>query len=299
MNLAACSNRVFSPSVVNLVQNGESVGEVDQLLLRASKTEELALRSGVPSRGEVLEALLRWQFHHYRNEYLYKNLIAEKLFLGTHSLNTATLLTEFRVGGSVADAVLINGEATAFEVKTELDSPTRLLKQIEDYQKAFPSVVVVTHHSMFGDYEKVLEGSGVGITVLTARRTLSKVVSPQWTESKLDVTTMMKSLRKNEYSNIVRDVYGCVPEVPNTMFFRECLRKSLKIDPDEYQKRFYQQLRLRQLAAGVDRKELNPIRSLVFKANPSIEKQDRLISWVERSIEECTFHTSEVSDTNS
>ena len=38
-----------------------------------------------------------------RHEYIYKAAITKKILLGTHSLQTASMLTEFRVGDSKAD----------------------------------------------------------------------------------------------------------------------------------------------------------------------------------------------------
>src|SRR5258708_1033220 len=57
----------------------------------------------------------------YRDEYIYKAALTHKVLLGTHSLQTASMLNEFRVGECKADLVILNGTSTAYEVKSERD----------------------------------------------------------------------------------------------------------------------------------------------------------------------------------
>ena len=64
----------------------------------------------------------------YRHEFIYKSVIAHKILLGRHSLNTAVLLNEFRVGDCKADVVVINGTSNVYEIKSERDSLCRLKK---------------------------------------------------------------------------------------------------------------------------------------------------------------------------
>ncbi|PKG80047.1 hypothetical protein CXF80_18020 [Shewanella sp. Actino-trap-3] len=70
---------------------------------------------------------------HYRYEYFYKNTIANNRLLGRHSLRTAAMITEFRVGRNIADCVIFNGSSTCYEIKTEFDSLSRLDAQLDSY----------------------------------------------------------------------------------------------------------------------------------------------------------------------
>ena len=57
-----------------------------------------------------------------RDEYVYRAAVTHKILMGTHSLKTASMLTEFRTGSSKADLVILNGTATVYEIKSERDS---------------------------------------------------------------------------------------------------------------------------------------------------------------------------------
>ncbi len=159
--------------------------------------------------------------NNYRNEYVYKNLILNKLLLGKHSLNTTTVINEFRIGSSIADLVMINGIAKVFEIKTELDSPYRVNSQLTDYRKVFENVYLVTHHSLVEKYIGQLDNY-IGIIALTKNNTLSTVrESIQYTEE-LDSETMIKCLRKAEYSAIIKNYYGALPDATPARFFTAC-----------------------------------------------------------------------------
>ncbi|MCY1339096.1 hypothetical protein D9M69_249700 [compost metagenome] len=62
----------------------------------------------------------------YRNEFVYKTEIASRIVFGRHSPNTASLHVELPVGRSIVDVAVFNGTSTAYEIKTEFDTPRRL-----------------------------------------------------------------------------------------------------------------------------------------------------------------------------
>ena len=61
----------------------------------------------------------------YRCEYVYKNELLTQL-LKVYGVKNTAYYSEFRVGESIADMAMFNGESKAFEIKTEYDSPRRL-----------------------------------------------------------------------------------------------------------------------------------------------------------------------------
>lgn len=83
--------------------------------------------------AEFLNRVYSFLFKNYRNEYIYKNVIVNKILLGKHSLKTSQMLTEFRVGKCKADVVVLNCTSTVYEIKSELDSFNRLGKQLGVY----------------------------------------------------------------------------------------------------------------------------------------------------------------------
>src|SRR5690625_6840693 len=65
------------------------------------------------------------------------------MVFGKHSPATTSWLYEFRVVEARTYAVLINGVATDFEIKTDLDDFSRAQSQLEAYYSCFDRVVFV------------------------------------------------------------------------------------------------------------------------------------------------------------
>jgi hypothetical protein len=65
----------------------------------------------------------------YRNEYVYKTELANRVVFGRHSPRTTALHVELPVARSIVDIAIFNGTSTAYEVKTEFDSARRLQTQ--------------------------------------------------------------------------------------------------------------------------------------------------------------------------
>ena len=83
----------------------------------------------------------------YRHEYIYKAALTHKILLGKHSLQTASMMNEFRVGECKADVAILNGTATVYEVKSERDSLSRLERQVAAYATVFAKVYVIAAES--------------------------------------------------------------------------------------------------------------------------------------------------------
>lgn len=171
---------------------------------------------------ECIEKIYHFLETNYRNEYYYKNTILNKLLLGIHSPRTTTALTEVPVGKSIVDFVLINGEATAYEIKTDLDNLDRLQGQITDYYKVFPKVIVVTSEHNYLETARRIAETPTGIFVLTKRGSLSLRKSPEKNMENLSKTAMFKVLRKKEYEEILLSCFGALPKVSQFDYYRTC-----------------------------------------------------------------------------
>ncbi|TSE03046.1 sce7726 family protein [Aquimarina algiphila] len=201
--------------------------------------------------SHVYDSMLK----NYRNEFIYKNEIVNKILLGKHSLNTTTMLNEFKIGKSIADLVMLNGTSIVYEIKTELDSTERLLSQIENYRKTFLNVIIVTHYSTKDKYLNFLEKHNlhkIGLMVFTKQRTISLIRKPQVDSSYLDITFMFKCLRREEYTNAIKDYFGYIPDVPNTRIFKKCLELAHEIKPEKFHERMFFYLKKR----GVKEKKI-------------------------------------------
>ncbi len=151
----------------------------------------------------------------HRDEYIYRAAICHKVLMGTHSLRTASMLNEFRVGSCKADVVILNGTATVYEIKSERDSLARLANQVENYKRVFAKVNVIASESHI---EGVLATvpDDVGVMCLSKRyriRTLREAVD---CTGHICPVSVFESLRMAEGAAILRAMGVTVPKVPNT-----------------------------------------------------------------------------------
>lgn len=182
------------------------------------------------SVGDFFDSVYTLLFKSYRNEYIYKNALANKILLGRHSLNTSHMLTEFRVGKSKADVIILNGSSTVYEIKSEYDTFNRLQNQINSYLETFDFINVITSLNQVKKLSSILPDK-VGILVLTDRNTISTIREAKTNKENFNPTKLFDSFRKNEYTKIIEEYYGTLPEVPNTLIFKECKKLYCKIPP--------------------------------------------------------------------
>ncbi|PNU21644.1 hypothetical protein C2E25_01930 [Geothermobacter hydrogeniphilus] len=169
-------------------------------------------------------------FHSYRSEYIYKNVIAQKILLGIHSLNTSFMLTEFRSALCRADVVLLNGTSTVYEIKSAYDSMGRLSRQLQAYRQLFDKVCVITAPSQVENVKQHI-ADDVGLLVLSDRNTLTTIQEPSSMKNSVVPSAIFDSLRRKEYEEIVRMRFGAVPDVPNTRIYQACHDLFCTLDP--------------------------------------------------------------------
>lgn len=221
-------SRFFSSAILNeLLKKGYSAFFKEMVHVSGiDKTID-----GNTSLREFLQNVYNHLCINYRSEYIYKNAIANKILLGKHSLNTTCMLTEFRVADCKADAVLINGTSTVYEIKSELDSMERLHKQIEAYEKVFDMIHVITAPSQIEKVELNLP-IHVGILSLNQQNIISPIREAQSRKHSVVPEVIFDSLRKPEYTAIIKELYGTVPTVPNTQIYRICRNLFSKLPPE-------------------------------------------------------------------
>ncbi len=221
-------SRFFSPSVLNdLVRKGHSRFFNEMLFVSGLQKiidDNITL-------GRFLQMLYRYLFKNYRCEYIYKNAIANKILLGKHNLNTAFMLTEFRVADCKADIVVLNGTSNAYEIKSEFDSMDRLKKQIEAYNMVFDLIHVITSPSQINKIKACVPIS-VGIMSLTDRNTISLIREAKSRKNFVKPDIIFNSLRKKEYLYIIKKQYDFVPDVPNTQIYKACRELFIKLPPE-------------------------------------------------------------------
>ncbi|MBP2699928.1 hypothetical protein E5A76_07375 [Photobacterium sp. CAIM 1937] len=171
---------------------------------------------------DIFETAYKLLIKHYPNEYVVKNTIANNVLIGKHSMNTASMLSELRIGSNKADCVIINGLSTCYEIKTQFDSLKRLPEQLDAYTSSFDQTYVVAHENhLKALYKYQEEFPTFGIIHANSNGNLSQKVKAPLNTS-FNTELMFHTLRKGEYTHIAKEIQGYIPNVMPTELFNEC-----------------------------------------------------------------------------
>lgn len=221
-------SRVFSNSVItDLVRIGKS-SYLNEILSVSGLVKYLDYSITLE---KFFDTLYDFLLKKYRNEYIYKNTIANKILLGRHSLNTTFMLVEFRAANCKADTVILNGTSNVYEIKTGLDSLYRLNRQIAAYEKIFDMIHVIASPTQVEKAIKTIS-QDVGLLELTPKNTIKQVRSATSRKHHVSPEVIFDSLRKDEYTSIIKTEFGYLPDVPNTRIYSECKRLFSSLNPE-------------------------------------------------------------------
>lgn len=240
-------NRVFTRKIVSdLIRNGKN-DVFDYVVRRYIDDPESK------THGQIISEIYAHLSKQQRNEYYYVNTLLNKLLRGIHSVNTTTALSQVRIGHSIADFVMINGEGSVYEIKSDLDNYDRLYDQLRDYYCAFSKVSVLTSIHDLNKIKKVLEsfgelGEAVGIYVLSEQSTIfnkQRSRKPKEYSDYLDHSCIFKLLRKREYENVVYSYFGEKLITEPVFHFKAYLEMFKNIPIIEAQRLSFQELKKR------------------------------------------------------
>ncbi len=233
-------SQIFSPPMFQKI-----VREDDFSLFKGWTRKYLDVTT-YDSNLEIIKTLYKSLQKEYRCEYVYKNNLILDI-IKEHSLKTTLIFNELKIGSSKADLVMLNGAIKIFEIKTELDSLSKLSKQLSDYQKIADKIYVVTDEKFAEKIKIEYAETDIGIIVLDGKNILQTVKEGNNNSSLFEFDTIFKILRKQEYLDLVFDNYGFVPDVPNTKIFRVCYELLAKKDLVDFQKQVLNKLKERKL----------------------------------------------------
>lgn len=227
-------SRMFSTAVVSEIAKKGKSPLFSRLLVESCAFQDK--NAEVITIGDVFEtafSLIRRAG--IRNEYVYRSALVHNVLLGRHSLRTASMLTEFRIGSSKADMIILNGTGTVYEIKSDLDSLARLKGQIDNYRKAFSKIYVIAGTAHIEDIlEKTSED--VGVLSLIRWNRISIVRDAQENNDYICPVTIFDSLRINEAEDILKQLGIECPILPNTLL-RSALRSIFEdLEPLDVQK---------------------------------------------------------------
>lgn len=209
----AALTRMFSASVVREIGRTGRSALFARLLAQSGIAGTMQRSETVGDVFERAFSLLRSLGN--RDEYIYRSAITQKILLGQHNLRTASMLSEARVGTCKADVVVLNGTATAYEIKSERDSLARLSNQVAAYGDVFAAVNVVTSPL---HVEQVIRQipDHVGVLVLSERFTLRSERQADVDPGRISPVAILDFVRTNEAISMLRALDIEPPRVPNT-----------------------------------------------------------------------------------
>lgn len=175
------------------------------------------------SYGTYLDWMYLSLVESYRNEYVYKNVLANKI-VASNTKRNITVFNEFRVGDSIADIATFNGKSCVYEIKTALDTPKRLESQSESYFKFFQECYLVVPKERVDEYLPCIDERMGVITVKEHRGkvTLSNHRRPARLKDNMDVDVLMRVLWIQEYESIIKRHFGKLPDVGYYEMFDVC-----------------------------------------------------------------------------
>ena len=225
--LAAVS-RLFSSSVVQEMARKGKSPLFARLATQSSLLDRLQLSEHVYTLFDAAFSLLKREG--YRHEYIYKAALTHKILLGKHSLQTASMINEFRVGGCKADVAILNGTATVYEVKSERDSLSRLARQVASYATVFAKVYVIASDSHVEAVSQTVPDF-VGILCLNGRHNISTLREAADQPERPSPAAIFDAIRTAEARMILASYGIAVPTVPNTVLHSVLRQAFVKLDP--------------------------------------------------------------------
>ncbi|MBU0620609.1 MAG: sce7726 family protein [Gammaproteobacteria bacterium] len=223
-------SRLFSPSVFHEMAKKGCSPLFARLFVQTGLTDRHFDLETVGSAFDAAFSVLKSSG--LRDEYVYRAALTHNILLGRHSLNTASMLTEFRAGSCKADLVILNGTGTVYEIKSDRDSLSRLPNQIANYRKVFAKIYVIAGerhlHEVIGS-----TSTDVGVMSLVRWDQIHTVREAIDRSDLVCPVTIFDSLRLDEARTILCNLKVHVPEVPNTKLhsaMRECFAR---LDPPE------------------------------------------------------------------
>jgi len=227
--LAAIS-RLFSSSIVREMSRKGRSPLFARLVTQSQLLPSISLSDRVCTLFEAAFLLLKREG--YRHEYIYKAALTHKILLGKHSLQTASMINEFRVGGCKADVAILNGTATVYEVKSERDSLTRLERQIAAYATVFAKVYVIAAESHIRAVTSTVPDF-VGVLCLNSRHQISTLRDAANQPERTSPGAIFNSIRMEEARMILSSFGVCVPCVPNTELYAVLREEFVKLEPTQ------------------------------------------------------------------
>lgn len=209
----------------------------------------------------------------YRCEYIYKNELLNRSILKEYGTKHSVVFNEFKVGKSIADLALFNGESKAFEIKSDLDSTFRLSGQISDYTRLFQKCYVVVPESKLDEYVTSI-GPNIGIIALKMVNKHLELIHHREaiSNSYIDPKLVMGCLRTKEYKHLIETYFDIMPNVSDFEIFDKCSEMMATIPCQDLQQLFLREIESRKNSYSNIRLVQKELRQMCLSMNFNVKK---------------------------
>ena len=252
-------------------------------------------QKGIESYLDYLLYLYKYITRFYRCEYVYKNEIINQLLLKTYGTKNTIAFNEFRIGNSIVDFAMMNGESKAFEIKTQFDTSRRLFKQMDDYEKVFNKCYIVVASEDLGYYESIVKPT-TGIIELYYDRGRIKLNEYRHAVKnfELDSDVLMGCLRTQEYKNIVFSVDGYLPNVSEFKMYDACKARIKQIPSLVLNELFLNEIKKRKSVTSKLREVPKELRQMCLSLNLSEKERGDLVTQLNNLINKSNLCISRI-----
>ncbi len=220
----------------------------------------------------------------YQNEYIFKNEFLNNWLIKELGETNSQIFSEFRVGNSIADLVMFNGCSKIFEIKTELDSDSRLTLQLQNYEKAFNQIFLIIPKSKLNIYEK--QDTSIGLITYDPK---SEVTFSVYRNAKLNFdiepSAIMSILHTNEYKSIVRKYYGFLPQMTSFNQYKVCSELIFEIPKSKLSKLFIDEMKKRSSSNALSSRYYKEFNQLFLALRMNRDSKNKMIESLKTTIQ--------------
>lgn len=228
--------------------------------------------------SDYFSYLYSWLKKGYQCEYFYKNEVISQYIIKKLGTKNSIIFNEFRVGESIVDLAMFNGESKAFEIKTDFDSPKRLLKQLDSYRRIFNKVYLIVSYERLPQYLNIIPDCiGVLSLGIKGNRVIINTIREAETSMNLDCEILIRCLRTKEYRNIVQEFYQ-IPLTEDGDIYKKCLKALESIPKQILNHLFITELKKRKSLTNLLSDIPLEFRQICLSLNLSIKKTEILIN---------------------
>jgi uncharacterized protein YnzC (UPF0291/DUF896 family) len=256
---------------VNFINNNANI-----IRARANKVLETV---GFPVNKKsklinIYNRVYKCLLENYRNEYVFKNTIVNKILLEKHSPATSAIFSEFQVLGCKLDLLVLNGTSKAYEIKTKYDNFTRLEMQLETYLKFFDEVYLVLDEQIYDEDNEILGALNdrIGILVFTQKNELIEKKKAESNTKYIKSEDMVALLRKDEYLDIIKSSFSKdLSDTPNTKMYGEARQWFSKFEGQQAHQLTIEKLKLRkkyieEKRRQIEKSQFDSVRNLLVNS---------------------------------